>query len=212
MDAVAHAAGWHAGFLAVLPAVQTHARIQFRRLPASEREESVQEAVASACVSYRLLAARGRLRDARPGTISDFAVKHVRSGRHVGGSQDGARDVMSPALCRRRGVCVVSYDANPCGTGGEGWKQLLVSSRRDCVADLAAFRVDFAQWLNTLTRRDRGIIAAFAEGETTSAVAGCFSVSAARVSQLRRRYEQLWNVFHGETSTHDFRQSDRQRL
>ena len=212
MSAVAPAAGWHAGFLAVLPAVQTHARIQFRRLPASQREESVQEALASACVSYRLLAARGRLRDARPGTIADFAVKHVRSGRHVGGSQDGARDVMSPALCRRRGVRVVSYDATPCGTGGGGWRQLAASGRRDCVPDLAAFRVDFARWLDTLTDRDRGVIAAFAEGETTSAVAGRFGVSAARVSQLRRRYELLWYAFHGEASLHDFRHLDRRRL
>ena len=102
MSAVAQStAGWQAGFLSVLPAVTTHARIQFRRLPPDRKEEAVQEAIASACVSYQRLAARGRLHAARPGTLATFAVNFVRNGRHVGGRQDGARDVMSPAAQAR---------------------------------------------------------------------------------------------------------------
>ena len=34
---------WQTGFLAVLPAVETHARIRFRRLNADRREEAIQE-------------------------------------------------------------------------------------------------------------------------------------------------------------------------
>src|SRR4051812_23694957 len=49
--------GWQAGFLSVLPAVRTHAKVRFRRLPRDRREEAVQEAIASACASYWLLAA-----------------------------------------------------------------------------------------------------------------------------------------------------------
>lgn len=41
---------WQAGFLSILPAVQTHARIRFSKLPADSREEAIQEAVAAACV------------------------------------------------------------------------------------------------------------------------------------------------------------------
>ncbi len=92
---------WQAGFMAVLPSVRTHAQIQFRRWPRERREDAVQEAVASACASYHGLAAAGRCHVAHPGTLASFAVKHVRGGRHVGGSQDGARDAMSPVVWRR---------------------------------------------------------------------------------------------------------------
>ena len=194
------AAGWQAGFLlSVLPAVRTHAGIQFRHLPPVHREEAVQEAVAAACVSYRRLAARGRLHAARPGMLADFAAKHVRSGRHVGGRQDAARDVMSPAARRRHGVRVVSYGCAPAGGGGsDGWSQRVVAGRRDSVPDVAAFRIDFADWLQTLSDRDRRVVDALAAGEGTSAVAERFGLSEARVSQLRRKYEHSWLAFQAE--------------
>ena len=96
---------WQAGFLAVLPAVQTHAQIQFRRLPAARREEAVQEAVAAACLNYQLAAARGKLAVVRPATLADFAVRHVRTGRHVGGRQDAAKGPVArvPAAAGRAG-------------------------------------------------------------------------------------------------------------
>ena len=53
--------GWQAGFLTVMPAVQTHAQIMFRHLPLVHREEAVQEAIASAVLAYRRLAAQGHL-------------------------------------------------------------------------------------------------------------------------------------------------------
>lgn len=74
MSAVPQTAGWQAGFLNLLPAVQTHAQIQFRHLPLEQREDAIQEAIASACVSYQILAAEGRLHVAHPGTLATFAV------------------------------------------------------------------------------------------------------------------------------------------
>jgi hypothetical protein len=56
--------------------------------------------------------------------------------------------------------------------------------------DLAAFRVDFAVWLRTLTRRDRKIIGAMVSGDGTTGVAGRFGISPGRISQLRRGYER----------------------
>src|SRR5665213_3453085 len=106
MSTITHS-GWQAGFLNILPAVRTHAKIQFRKLPAERREDAVQEAVAAACVSYQELAARGQLDVAHPGTVADFAVRRVKSGRHVGGNQDAAKDVMSPICQERHGVIVV---------------------------------------------------------------------------------------------------------
>lgn len=193
-----NAVGWQAGFLSLLPAVQTHAQIQFRKLPAVTREEATQEAIAAACASYQVLAARGKLDVVKPGTLADFAVKHVRNGRHVGGHQDSARDIMSPVVNRRYGVRIVSCDQKPSSSGCQSWKDLVAMHRKTHIPDLAAFRIDFSQWLTTLTRRDRRIIAALVSGERTTAVADRFRLSAPRISQLRRRYERDWRIFQGE--------------
>src|SRR5450755_4700173 len=86
---------WQESFLQVLPAVQTHAKIQFRRLSTQKREEAIQETIATACVNYQLAALQGKLNVIRGGSLADFAVKRVRAGRHVGGHQDGTGDVLS---------------------------------------------------------------------------------------------------------------------
>ena len=190
MSAVPQTAGWQTGFLNLLPAVQTHAKIQFRHLPLEQREDAVQEAIASACVSYQLLAAKGRLHVAHPGTLATFAVNFVRNGRHVGGSQDAANDVLSPVARRLHGVRV----------GADGWKQIAVADRKVPIPDTVAFRVDFAEWLRSQGQRDRKIIAAFIRGERTMTVAGRFGITEGRVSQLRRKYERAWRMFQGEVA------------
>ena len=198
MSTAVSPAGWHAGFLSILPAIETHAKIKFRKLPAERREDAVQEAIAAACANYQLLAARGQLDVAHPSTIADFAVRHVRIGRHVGGRQDAAKDVLSPVAHERHGLCVRSLQCNRSGDGTDGWRQVAIAERKASIPDTAAFRIDFADWLPTLTHRDRKIIAAFVSGERTSAVAQRFSISEGRVSQLRRKFEHLWRTFQHE--------------
>jgi hypothetical protein len=191
---------WQAGFMSILPTVQTTAKIRFRRLPAAQREEAIQETIAAACMHYQLAAAQGKLHAVRPGPLADFAVRHVRTGRHVGGSQDAAKDVMSPVCHQRHGVRMHSYHADRSACGTDGWRQVAIADRKDPIPETAAFRIDFARWLRTLARRDRRIIAAFTSGEGTAAVAGRFGISPGRVSQLRRLYEQRWHCFHGEAA------------
>jgi hypothetical protein len=193
---------WQKGFLQVLPAVLTHAKIQFRRHGSQKREEAIQETIATACVNYQLAAARGKLNVVRPGSLADFAVKHVRAGRHVGGHQDGARDVMSSVCQHRHDVGVVSYDRHlfpsSVRNGTEGWRQLVLADRKVPVPELAAFRVDFSHWFEMRSRRDRSIISALIAGERPSVVADRMGITRGRVSQLRRRYEQDWRSFQGE--------------
>ena len=189
--------GWQSGFLQVLPAVQTHAKIQFRHLPLEQREDAIQEAVASACVSYQILAAKGRLHVAHPGTLATFAVNFVRNGRHVGGHQDAAKDAMSPVAQSRRSFRTSSYDLLDRESGE--WRQMVIEDRKTKIPDLAAFRIDYARWLRTLTRRDRRIIAAITSGENGKIVAERFGLSTGRVSQLRAKFEREWAVFQGET-------------
>jgi hypothetical protein len=197
---------WQAGFLSILPKVQMHAQIQFRARPTAAREEAVTEAIAAACVSYQILAAQGRLHEAFPSTLANYAIRHVHSGRHIGGRQDTARDVLSPAAARRHGVRIVSYDrpravrAVRSGGGRDGWQKLVIEDRRASIPDLAAFRIDFADWLRSWPRRERKIIARMIAGDGTAEVAGRFGISPGRVSQLRRRFEQSWGQYQGEST------------
>jgi hypothetical protein len=188
---------WQAGFMDVLPVIKTHAEIQFHKLPDVHREEATQEAVAAACVSYCALARKGRLQVAHPSTLATYAIKHVRSGRHVGGHQDAARDVLSPVAHRRHGLRLRSICTDSDCDGG--WQYLLIAGRRVDVGDLAALRIDFRDWVSTFPRRDRRIIGALASGDRTSAVAKRFGITEGRVSQLRRRYERHWSEFQGES-------------
>jgi FixJ family two-component response regulator len=65
-------------------------------------------------------------------------------------------------------------------------------------AEIAATRIDFGQWLNTLGSRRRRIAQVLATGETTSRVARQFRISPARVSQLRSELRAAWHAFQGE--------------
>lgn len=198
MSAVApSSAGWQAGFLQILPAVQTHARIRFRRLRPHSREEAVQETIASACVSYQLLAAQGRLHVAHPGTLARFAVHFVRNGRHVGGQQETPNDCLSSVAQARHGFRAQGIEEYH---DGPEWRQVAVAERKASVPDVAAFRIDFAAWPKTLTRRDRRIVAALAAGEGSGRVADRFGLSAGRVLQLRRKFDTLWHSFQGEAA------------
>ena len=43
---------WHQRFLAMLPAIETHARLVFRHLGPEAREDAVQETIANALVAF----------------------------------------------------------------------------------------------------------------------------------------------------------------
>jgi hypothetical protein len=199
MSAIFQSCGWQAGFLQLLPAVRTHAKIQFRHLPVIQREEAIAETIAAACVSYQRLAAQGKLDVAHPGTLATYAVNHVRNGRHIGGHQDAAKDVLSPVCQRRHGVKIQSLSARP--SDSRGWGCLVTPDRKADIPELACFRLDFAEYLRTLSRRDRRIVSRLAAGERTMEVAERFGMTASRISQLRRRYELAWLSFQRQALT-----------
>jgi hypothetical protein len=64
----------------------------------------------------------------------------------------------------------------------------------------AAFRIDTAAWLATLSARDRRIALDLAEGQATGEVARRHGVSPARISQLRRVFQGSYREFHGEAA------------
>ena len=76
---------------------------------------------------------------------------------------------MSP-VCQRRHRTKVVDDT-------DGWQIIAVEDRKAKIPELAAFRIDFARWLKTLTWRDRRIVNRLAGGDRTMEVADRFGIT-----------------------------------
>jgi hypothetical protein len=186
---------WHAGFLKLLPAIRRHARISFRRLPAGTREEAVSEVVADAFIAYARLHSMGKSHLAYGTALARYGVGHFREGRRVGG-QANANDVTSGRCLRKNGVVVEPLWQRDPRRGG--WREIVVEDGQSGPAEIAAMRLDFADWLKTLSARDRRIAERLAIGESTATAARMFRVSRGRISQLRREFFEGWHKFVGE--------------
>ena len=197
LSALATSRRWQDNFVSLVPAIQTHANICFRRRNPVDREEAAAEATAAACLSYRSLARQRRLGWAYVGTLADFAVRRVAQGRHVGGHQS-SRDVLSPLTAKKKGVVVTTL--SPWDASENTWRDVMVESKRVSPADHAAFNLDFATWLKQWSPRQRRVINALAAGHRAVVVAEKFGVSQGRVSQWRRRYQRSWEIFQGENA------------
>jgi hypothetical protein len=178
----------HDKFLAILPAIRTQAKLAFRGVAPEAKEEFVAEVVANAFCAYQRLVERGKEDVAHPTPLAWYAIKQVRSGRRVG-IKLNVRDVMSPA---NRRVVVQHFE-------GE-WQEALVEDRNAGPAEIAASRIDMADWLKSLGRGKRRIAKSLARGETTSTVARMFGLTAGRISQLRQELKQSWELFQSHAA------------
>jgi len=187
---------WHQGFLKMLPAVRTHARICFRNLKPEAREEAVQNCIANAMVAYARLYELGKVSLAYPMVLAKYAVAQTRDGRIVGGHMC-VHDVSSSYCQRQKRVTVERLDRYD--DEEDAWREILVEDRRAGPAEVAATRMDFDQWLRSLPKRLRKIAAALSTSETTGAVAKRFRVSDGRISQIRKELYNAWRRFIGES-------------
>jgi RNA polymerase sigma factor (sigma-70 family) len=187
---------WHARFLAMVPTIEAHARLAFRRLDPDSREDCVQEAVANALVAFVRLIDREKTDVAFPTALARFAVAQIRDGRRVGNRRN-VREVLSPYAQKRKRFRLERLDRFD-QTRGQ-WTEAVVEDRRTPVVDQVAFRCDFPDWLDSLPARDRQIAQELAVGHGTSDVAKRFGVSPGRISQLRREMHQSWSEFQNET-------------
>jgi len=186
---------WHADFLAMLPAIRTHARIAFRDFDPEARQEAVQEVMANTLVAFVRLVELDKVDLAYPTVLARYAVAQVRDGRRVGAKLK-IRGLSSPYAQMRKGFQVERLDR--CDRNDGQWQEILVEDRHATPADIAASRLDFAVWLKSLSSRYRKIATTLATGETTGRVARMFQLSDARISQLRRELSDSWRQFQGE--------------
>jgi hypothetical protein len=182
---------WHATFVKMLPAIARYARIAFRHL----RPEAREEAICNACCAYARLVELNKTDLAYPTVLARYAVAQVRDGRKVGGRLN-VRDVLSPYCQRCKNVFVERLDRFD--EEDNAWAEVVVEDRHVGPAEVAATRMDFAAWLRVLPGRLRKIARVLATGETTTAAAKRFHVSAGRVSQIRMELKQAWERFQGE--------------
>jgi hypothetical protein len=186
-----------AAFLAVLPTVLRHARIQFRFVRcAHERDDLLQEVLAYGLKWTRILWGRGKDVRGFPTALAAYAVLAVRNGRRLCGMCK-ARDAMNRAAHARLGVTCESLPQGEPPPESALAAALADSTRSEIPAQVA-FRIDFPAWLQTRTRRDRAIIRDMLLEARTTDLAACHRVSPARVSQLRREYLAGWMAFVGE--------------
>lgn len=178
---------WHARFLAMLPAIKSHAQRAFCGLAIHERDEAVQSALAYAFIAYSRLVdlQKSDLGYATP--LAHFGVKQYRAGRLIG-CRANSGDVGSIG-CRLRGCIVEPLD---------DLNETLCETRHATPAEIAALRIDMSDWLKTLSPRDQRLALVLARGEPTGCVAKMFRITAGRVSQLRQQLYQSWRRFTGE--------------
>jgi hypothetical protein len=190
----------HQEFENALPAILAAARYAFRRWRFQDREEAIAETTAAAWSAWHGLLARGKNASEVGVTgIAQNACRYVKNGRRVGNRHcgRGAMDIWHPRVQRECGLKIVSFDSSPRGRR-EAWKDWIVIDNRVRPSAEAAFRLDFATWLDRLPARKREMALMLSEGHETGHVAKTLSVTPAAVSQTRSWLARSWSEFQGE--------------
>ena len=180
----------------MLPSIKRYARIAFRYLNPEAKQEAVQNVLANTWEALVGLARRGKLDQAFPSILAKFACKQTRDHRITGGHLN-IKDILSKYCQDRTGTVVQRLDTF--NKQDDCWEEAVVQDTRNLpVPDIVAFRCDFADWLESLKRRDRRIAEFLSLGNRTSDTARKFRVSEGRVSQLRRELAESWKEFTGD--------------
>ncbi len=203
----------HGVFLAVLPRLEQHAQISFRHIRCqATQQDAIAETIALSWKWFVRLTEKGKEPEHFASAIATFAVRAVRSGRRLCG-QEKPKDVLSSIAQRRHGFAATSLPSNPrrshkdlysdpCGQHKQDvFEERLRDNTQTPPDEQAAFRIDFPIWLATYADRQRRIIRDLMAGERTLDVASRHSISPARVSQMRRAFEQDWLCFLGESDS-----------
>jgi hypothetical protein len=185
----------------MLPVIHAYARGAFAHLSPEARQDLIQEVVANALVAYVRLYQQGRVTLAYPTALARYGVAQVCDGRRVGAKLN-IKDPLSRYCQKRKGVVVERLDVFD--EEENAWAEaVVVDTRSATVPDIVSFRVDFADWLASLSRRDRRVAESLAIGNHTSDVAERFELSESRISQLRRELSESWKQFVADTPAAD---------
>ena len=179
-------------FLSLLPKIRQLAMVSFQRLgPRSPRR--IGPGNDCECLSrWHRLVRQGKGAVAYATPLAQFAIRQVRAGRRVGCRQN-ARDILSGGSKRVHGLKIERINRRDPRNGD--WDELLVEDRKAGPAAIAAARIDIAEWLRMLSKRNQRIARSLALGATTNDVARQFGLSAGRVSQIRNLLQAHWEQY-----------------
>ena len=186
---------WHQDFLVMLPKIRQHASLAFRHLRPEAREEAVQEVVCNALRAFVRLVEIKKVDLAYPTVLARYGVAQVKDGRKVGGKLN-VHDVSSLYAQRQKGFHLERLDQYD--SYEDAWIEVFIEDKHSGPAAIATMKIDFAAWLRSLPSRIRRIAKLLASGEQTHFVAERFKLSDGRISQIRKKLAQTWNLFQGE--------------
>ena len=186
---------WHAAFEAMLPVIETHAKVAFRHLDPDAREEAVQETVCRACQAYARLVELGKTDVAFPSVLARFSVSQTKDGRIVGNTLNCC-ETLSEYGQKKNKLLVERLDRYD--SEEQAYLEILVEDKHAGPAETAVVRIDFAAYMQLLPLRLRQIATFLAKGETTTAAAKKFGASQGRISQIRKELWLAWHHFQGE--------------
>ena len=201
----------HIAFLALVPKIEKRARIAFAYLKcANQRADKIAEAVALAWKLFVRLHERGKDVATFPVVFAVFVARAVACGRRLVGVEP-AGDVLSQVAQRRHGFSVTLLpdsdaisihevlDSHAPSTF-DTLEERLANNTQTPVPDQAAFRIDFPEWLRTLSSREKTMVQAMMREEGTNDLSRKFGVSAGRISQIRSNLRTEWAKFCGEAA------------
>ena len=186
-----------ARFLAIMPRIEAHGQICFRHEKCqSKKADRLAEMSAISWKWFLRLHEQGKDPSGFVSAIASFAARAVKSGRRLCG-QEKAADVMSPLAQQRRGFAVGKLP-DFSTLLGNSLADALIDNTQSPPDEQAAFRCDFPAWLCTLDDRRRRIVEDLMMGERPIDVSNKHGCSPARISQMRREFQEGWQAFCGE--------------
>jgi len=157
-------------------------------------EELVQDATASAAEMLEAMEKAGK--EPLPHSIAYYSIQRTKSGRRSYG--DIRTDVMSPGFQMDHDGPVCSMQ-EPAGDDEELTISDAIASKSEDTATKVLRALDWDAFLDTLDARKRRIVEEMMMGFGTGDIARLFSVSAARITQIKREIAQDIKEFMGDS-------------
>jgi len=125
---------------------------------------------------------------ATAGTLAHLSVRRVAIGRHFRPSVRSIGKGWQDKRAKRPKYVQLHIDLTELVAPGGN------------PSDIAAFALDFTDWLNTWEGKKRAILEAMAVGDRTSEISARHGISQGRVSQLRREFEDSWRILQYDST------------
>lgn len=185
---------WAAEFVALVGATRARAWSAFRYVRCTDtRLDKVAEVVAMAWVRWHSLIDRGE--DPRPvaGAIAGYSISAVRAGFTLG-THKTTTDVLVPAAQRCHRFRVVRLTVNCSRKTNVSCRELIDPAAAN-PAELAAARVDWDEWSQSLPPVQRCACGYFVEGYTNHETARTMRIGTDRVKRARRKLKNSWRSY-----------------